>query len=177
MSMSETQSRSYLRPGSAVTQTGAGLILVTGLVHLVLTPAHLEEATYLGLLFLANFVGAAVAAFGISRRLRWGWALGALAAGGAYALYFVDGTVGLPGVEGGHLIEPLGLFAKVVEAVFLILCAFVLTRGLATSARQAAVVIATVAALAVLPIAALALTPDDAEDGHPHENGHHQNGY
>lgn len=176
MSTSEPPGRSHLRPGSAVTLTGAGLILVTGLIHLVLTPGHLEEATYLGLLFLANFVGAAVAAFGLSRGCRWGWALGALAAGGAYALYFVNGMVGLPGVEGGHLIEPLGLFAKAVEAFFLILCAFVFTRRLATRG-QWTTVIATVAALAILPAAALALAPDDAKDGHAQENGHHQNGH
>jgi hypothetical protein len=108
------------------------LILVAGLIHLVLTPAHLEEATYLGLLFFANFVGTAAAAFGVWRGFRWGWALGALIAGGAYALYFVNGTVGLPGVEHGHLLEPLGLFVKAVEAFFLILCALVLAKGLGT---------------------------------------------
>ncbi len=64
-SMSEPASRYRLRSGSAVALTGAGLIFVAGLIHLVLTPAHLEEATRLGL------------------------------------LYFVNGTVGLPGVERG----------------------------------------------------------------------------
>ena len=174
--MSELASRSHLRPGSVVARTGAGLILVAGLIHLVLTPAHLEEATYLGLLFLANFVGTAAAAFGIWRGLRWGWALGALIAGGAYALYFVNGTVGLPGVEHGHLLEPLGLFVKAVEAFFLILCALVLAKDLATRGRRAAM-IATVAALAVLPATALALTPGDAEEGPAQDNGHHQRGH
>jgi hypothetical protein len=40
------------------------------LIHLALTPEHLEEASYLGLLFLANFVGAVVTAFGIFRGRR-----------------------------------------------------------------------------------------------------------
>jgi hypothetical protein len=55
------------------TLAGAGLIL--------LTPQHFAETAYLGTLFLANFVGSALAAFGINRGLRWGWALGALVAG------------------------------------------------------------------------------------------------
>jgi len=152
------------------------LILVAGLIHLILTPEHLEEATYLGVLFLSNFVGASVAAFGIFRGRRWGWALGALVAGGAYALYFVNGTVGLPGVEERHLLEPLGLFAKVVEALFLVLCASVLTRGLAARERWAAMMM-TVVALLVLPAAALALAPGDAEDGPTQHHGHHDDGH
>src|SRR5215210_5797155 len=109
---------------STVTLVGVGSILVAGLIHLILTPEHFEEATYLGLLFIANFAGAAVAAFGIFRGHRWGWVLGLLVAGGAYILYFVSATVGLPGVEEGHLLEPAGILAKVVEALFLVICAF-----------------------------------------------------
>ena len=60
---------------------GAGLILIAGLIHLLLTPQHFAETAYLGALFLANFVGSVVAAVGIYRGFRWGWALGALFAG------------------------------------------------------------------------------------------------
>jgi len=161
------------RQNTIIALIATGLILLAGLIHLILTPEHLEEALYLGLLFLANFAGAAAAALGISRRQRWGWVLGALIAGGAYALYFVNGTIGLPGVDEGHLIEPLGLFAKVVEAVFLVICAFALSGGLAAPGRWA-VIAATVAVLAVLPAAALALIPDGAEHSPAHDNGGHQ---
>jgi hypothetical protein len=170
--MTDATSRSLRSRG--VTLVGAGLILLAGLIHLVLTPEHLEEATYLGLLFLANFVGAAVATFGILRGHRWGWVLGALVAGGAYVLYFINATVGLPGVEEGHLIEPLGLLAKAVEALFLLVCAIALTNRLAARGRWA-VLAATVAALVVLPAAALALAPGGAEEGPTqHDNGHHE---
>ena len=37
------------------------LIMALGLIHLLEAPEELEEATYLGLLFLANFGGAVVA--------------------------------------------------------------------------------------------------------------------
>jgi hypothetical protein len=85
---------------------GAGLILIAGLIHLLLAPQHFAETAYLGALFLANFVGSVVAAVGIYRGFRWGWALGALFAGGAFVAYLLSGTVGLPGVEEGHLLEP-----------------------------------------------------------------------
>ena len=57
------------------------MIVIAGLIHLLLTPQHFTETAYLGTLFLANFVGSILAAFGIYRGLRWGWALGALFAG------------------------------------------------------------------------------------------------
>jgi len=41
---------------------GILLIVALGLIHLLEAPEELEEATYLGLLFLANFGGAIVAA-------------------------------------------------------------------------------------------------------------------
>ncbi len=40
------------------------LILATGAIHLIETPHHLEEAKYVGVLFILNGVGAAVAAVG-----------------------------------------------------------------------------------------------------------------
>ena len=127
--MSDTVVRSP-QSRSALTLAGGALILAAGLIHLVLTPEHFGEAPYLGLLFVADFIGAVVTAFGIYRGHRWGWLLGALVAGGALVGYFVSGTVGLPGVERGHLLEPLGMVTKVVEALFLLLCGFEFTRSL-----------------------------------------------
>jgi hypothetical protein len=169
--MSGTANRN-LRARRSIALAGAGLILGAGLMHLALTPEHLEQAPYLGFLFLAEFVGATTAAFGIFRGRRWGWALGALVAGGAYALYFVNGTVGLPGVGEGHLIEPLGLLAKTVETLFLLLCAFTLTRSLAPRGRWA-MLAATVAALVVVPAASLVLAPGEAKEGPAQDDSHH----
>jgi uncharacterized membrane protein YfcA len=77
---------------------GAALIAAVGLIHLIGAPEELEEVTYLGLLFLANFGGAVVAAISIVRNHRWGWGLGALVAGGAFAGYVISCTIGLPGL-------------------------------------------------------------------------------
>jgi hypothetical protein len=104
-------------------------IVVTGLVHLATARDSFGEATYKGLLFVANGVGAFVAAVGVYRdRSDWGWLLGALVAGGAFLGYVLSRTVVLPGLpaEPDAWLEPLGVVSLVAEAVFL--TAFAMTR-------------------------------------------------
>jgi hypothetical protein len=97
---------------------GALLIAALGLIHLVEAPDELEEATYLGLLFLANFGGAVVAAIGIYRNYRWGWLFGVMLAGGSFVGYVVSRTMGLPGLPVEEWLQPLGVLALLVEALF-----------------------------------------------------------
>ena len=78
---------------------GLTLILQTGLVHLYLAPESFTEAVYEGLLFVANAIGAVVAAYGIYRGKVWGWNLGILIAAGSIVAYIISRTVGLPGME------------------------------------------------------------------------------
>ena len=75
----------------------------------------------MGVGFVANFIGALVAAVGIYRDAMWGWVLGALVAGGALVMYVVSRSVGLPGFEHavGRWSGPLGILSVVVEALFL----------------------------------------------------------
>jgi uncharacterized membrane protein YfcA len=97
---------------------GILLVAVVGLIHLIEAPENLEEDTYLGLLFLANFVGAAVAAAGIYWNRRWGWDLGVLVAGGAFVGYVISPTIGLPGLPAEEWLEPLGVLSLLVEGLF-----------------------------------------------------------
>jgi hypothetical protein len=99
---------------------GISLIVIVGLIHLINSPGDLEEGAYTGLLYLANFFGALLAAIGIYRGRRWGWSLGALLSGGAFVSYVISCTVGLPGspVEAEWL-EPLGVLSLLVEALFM----------------------------------------------------------
>jgi hypothetical protein len=98
---------------------GISLIVIVGLIHLINSPGDLEEGSYTGLLYLANFVGALAAAVGIYRGERWGWALGLLVAAGAFAGYVVSRTVGLPGLPvEEEWLEPLGVLSLLVEALF-----------------------------------------------------------
>lgn len=103
-------------------QVGAAisLIVVVGLIHLIEAPGDLQEAPYQGLLFLANFFGAIIAAIGIYRGHRWGWGLGALVAGGALVGYVISRTVGLPGLPvEEEWLEPMGVLSLLVEGLFI----------------------------------------------------------
>jgi hypothetical protein len=97
------------------------LIVVVGLIHLIGAPQHYRVAPYIGVGFVANFIGALVAAIGIYRDALWGWLLGALVAGGALVMYLVSRSVGLPGFEHavGRWSGPLGILSSVVEVLFL----------------------------------------------------------
>jgi hypothetical protein len=97
---------------------------VTGAIHFIDAPGSFGDATYKGLLFLANGIAAVVAAFGIHRgEQTWGWGLGVLVAGGALVSYVISRTVGLPGLAPDIWLEPFGILSLMVEAAFIVLFA------------------------------------------------------
>ena len=109
---------------TAMQGAGIALILVAGAIHFIDAPGSFGDATYKGLLFLANGIAAIVAAFGIYRGERsWGWGLGVLVAGGALVGYVVSRTVGLPGLAPDIWLEPLGILSLMVEGAFIVLFA------------------------------------------------------
>jgi len=114
------------------TRTWAGLMLVlaTGLIHGIEGPAHYHEAAYQGILFFLNAAGALVAARGIYRREKlWGWTLGVLISAGALTLYIVSHTIGLPGLAiDEEWLEPLGVASLLVEGLYVMVYASVVTR-------------------------------------------------
>lgn len=98
--------------------TGAALIVLVGVIHLVDAPDSFGEAAYKGALFAANGVAAAVAAVGVLRGSRWGWHLGVLVSAGAFLGYVVSRTLGLPGLPPDEWMEPLGVASLIAEALF-----------------------------------------------------------
>ena len=105
------------------------LLLVAGIVHIIDAPDAYEEATYKGLLFIANGIGAVIAAYGIWKHQRWGWLLGLLVSVGSLAGYVASRTVGLPQIpaEPDAWLEPLGLISLLTEGAFLAIGAWVLS--------------------------------------------------
>jgi hypothetical protein len=80
---------------------------VLGLIHLWMAGDAFGNATYEGVLFVANGIGALVAA--------------ALVAGSTLLGYVMSRTVGLPGLpaEPENWFEPLGVVSVAAELVFL----------------------------------------------------------
>ena len=87
-------------------------ILGTGIIHAVGARDAFGDATYKGILFVGNAIGAVVAAIGIYRN-QWllGWLLGLLVAGGAILACVASRTIGLPGLpaEPDAWLEPMGV--------------------------------------------------------------------
>lgn len=106
-------------------------LFVSATAHVPMTPAHLEEAPYMGVLFiLYTAVAFAIAAVLAARPgPRWYAAGGALAAA-AIAMYSATRLVAFPslGDDVGHWTEPLGLVAVGAEAVVVALAAVALWR-------------------------------------------------
>jgi len=105
---------------SVLTWVGLALIIVVGLIHAIGTPSNYDDAPYKGILFVLNALGALVAAYGIWRGERWGWMLGLLVAGGAFVMYVISRTLGLPGLPPDVWAEPIGIASLIVEAGFVI---------------------------------------------------------
>ncbi len=109
---------------------GIVLIIFVGLLNfhiphfLFESTTEFSSATYLlELVFLANLLGAVVAAVGILRDQRWGWRLSIFIAVVSCGLYLAQKMVGLPGLPKSWL-EPSRIVALVVESLFVGLAIF-----------------------------------------------------
>lgn len=94
------------------------LLIEVGLVHYFSSQHEFEESWILGYLFVANFLGALVAAYGIYRRKTWGWALGVLIVAASSVGYVWSRTSGLPGLRPEEWIYPWGVVSVIAEALF-----------------------------------------------------------
>jgi len=117
------------------------LILETGLLHLMTAQSEFEEVAYMGYLFVGNFLGSLLAAYGIYRKQLWGWLLGLFIAVGSIAGYALSRTKGMPGMEVEEWLAPYGVIALSVESIFILLFFFrpwrlVTTESLADRAWQ-----------------------------------------
>jgi hypothetical protein len=106
-------------------------LLVAGAVHIPLTPEHLEEAPYIGLLFIALTLACLVLAIAVlSFDVPAVWLLSGSASGAAVLAYVLSRTVPLPhlGDDVGQWFEPLGIAAISAETLTAIIAASILFR-------------------------------------------------
>lgn len=116
--------------GQILRWAGATLIFLIGGAHVLIAGEHFLAATYLGILFLANFAGAIAAAFALYwSPNRWGWLLGDAVAGGAFIGFIVSRAIGLPGFEEevGKWFSIAGLLCLLMEGAFISLSLLALT--------------------------------------------------
>lgn len=100
----------------------ATLIALTGIIHFIDAPGSFDDATYKGVLFILNGIFALVAAYGVYRGKTWGWLVGLAVAGGAFVMYIVSRTLGLPGIGvDDEWFEPLGVMSLIVEFTFVVM--------------------------------------------------------
>jgi hypothetical protein len=104
--------------------TGVVLITLTGLLNFHIPHFLIESprspttsSPLIEIVFLANLLGALLAAVGIARRRRWGWLLGFVVCLVSFLLYLAQETVGLPGLPKMWL-EPSRIFSLIVEGLF-----------------------------------------------------------
>jgi hypothetical protein len=102
-----------------IRRAGAALLAATGALHLVLVPEYLEEATYIGVLFILGGLASIV----IAARLwqtsdRLAWAGGALIAAGMAIGFVLSRSIGLPGFHETDW-ELSGLASVAIELCFL----------------------------------------------------------
>ena len=94
------------------------LILEIGLTHYFTAQHEFEDSWILGYLFILNFLGALLAAYGIYRQKVWGWGLGLLIAFGSTAGYIWSRTSGLPGLRPEEWLDPWGVSSLLAEGLF-----------------------------------------------------------
>lgn len=102
-----------------IRRTAAGLLGITGILHLVLAPEYLDEKTYIGVLFiLGGLTAVAVAARLWTTQDRRAWGLGAVIAAGMAVGFVLSRSVGLPGFH-EHDWELSGIVTVLIELGFL----------------------------------------------------------
>ena len=94
------------------------LIIEIGLTHYFSAQHEFEESWILGYLFVANILGALLAAYGIYRQKRWGWGLGLLITLGSLVGYVWSRTTGLPFLPAEEWLYPWGMTSVISEVLF-----------------------------------------------------------
>ena len=101
---------------------GAGLLVTIGLIHLVLAPQYMQQATYVGVSFYLTCAVAWVTAAAIVVGVRYAWLAGGVTAAGAFAALLASVTVGLPAFQ-ESLAAPWAYLSLLLEGAFVMIYA------------------------------------------------------
>jgi hypothetical protein len=123
------QARIWAALRSPARWPGAVVLLVVAAVHVPVTPEHLHEATYIGVLFIAlSTACVALAVLVIIADSTPVWLATVVANALALIAYVVSRSTALPQIGGdvGNWTEPLGMAAVLAEVVSVLIAASVL---------------------------------------------------
>ena len=113
---------------TSLNRLGAVVMAGIGAIHLILAPEYLDEAPYIGVLFLLGAVAGAAVAMRLWRApSRPAWGLGALIAAGMAVGFVASRTVGLPGFHEADW-ELSGIVSLLLELGFVGSAGAVLSR-------------------------------------------------
>ena len=117
---------------SALRYPAAALAVVAGLVHVPVTPDHLVEAPYVGVLFIALTVSCLLlAGLLLLADSPAAWAVSGATCGLAVVAYVASRSVALPQMadDVGNWLEPLGVAAVLTESAVVVLSLVALRTG------------------------------------------------
>jgi plastocyanin len=153
------------------------MLLATAGTHIPLVPEHLDEAPYIGVLFILLSVVSILLAVAVAvRDTRLVWLATGVVGVLSVVAFFASRTVGLPqiGDDVGNWTEPLGYPAVVAELAAAVLAVLAVRHRRAMSRGLHSRVV-SVAALGLLASAALAGCGSSSADssGSSHSSGSH----
>ena len=117
---------------SALRYPAAVFAVVAGLVHVPVTPDHLVEAPYVGVLFIALTVSCLLlAGLLLLADSPAAWAVSGATCGLAVVAYVASRSVALPQMadDVGNWLEPLGVAAVLTESAVVVLSLVALRTG------------------------------------------------
>ncbi len=128
-----------LRPlRSRLRYPAAALAVVAGLAHVPVTPQHLQEARYIGVLFIVFTVISVLTGTALFiSDVAPAWIVLGVSSALAVAAYLASRSIGLPSMADdiGNWLEPLGVLAAVTESLAVVLSAVALVKSRRHSGR------------------------------------------
>jgi hypothetical protein len=103
------------RLSKATRGASAALLIAIAVIHAASFSGHLQEATWLGVLFIALIAGCLVAAAALLRGLRVAWLLALASALAPLVGYLLITSVGIGGIRESFA-QPLGPLSVAIEA-------------------------------------------------------------
>ena len=100
------------------------LILQIGLFQYLTAQPQYDKTPYLGYIAFANFAGAVISAFLISRRKRAGWLIGLFVVTESIVGFVLTRTVALPGLVVEPWIYPYGIIGSILGGIFILIFLF-----------------------------------------------------